>query len=299
MQKKSSSVNKNNKIYKFANMTMMSNNGQKLKNISLSQGKCNNKANQSKISINKSNNNINNNNINSNQNNNKKNSTLNNFNIKKITITNNAYINHNSNGNTNSNINKQATGNNNNKNINKYSTNANNFKSPSPNMQSIFPHGYLDGYKTTYFNKSNDKYNYPINTGYFKEEDKKYHNNVHNVNIGDLHNVIDENEEYADYNQKKMSISKEKKKNKNKNKLFIKYSDNYKYNFGGIGFGKNFGNGTFYMYNRDNINFKEFGKKKNLLHLPQLNKFSNNINSMNKNKHNKYNSTSKKKFKYY
>ena len=124
-------------------------------------------------------------------------------------------------------------------------------------MLSIFPNGNLDGY----LNESNNKYNYPINTGYFKDEDKKYHNNVHNVNLGSFHNIIDENEEYAEYNQKKKAKSKEKKKNKNNNKLLIKYSDNNKFNFGGFGPGKNNGFGTFYKYNTNNINFNLFGKK--------------------------------------
>ena len=70
--KKSSSVNKNNKMLKFANMTMIPNNFPKIKNMSISQGKCNNKINQSKTNVNKSNNNINNNKVSSNQNNNQK-----------------------------------------------------------------------------------------------------------------------------------------------------------------------------------------------------------------------------------
>ena len=84
--KKSSSVNKNNKMLKFANMTMIPNNFPKIKNMSISQGKCNNKINQSKINVNKSNNNTNNNKVSSNQNNNQKNSTLNSFYIKKLQL---------------------------------------------------------------------------------------------------------------------------------------------------------------------------------------------------------------------
>ena len=54
-----------------------------------------------------------------------------------------------------------------------------------------FANPNLDGYKTFFnINKSKDKYNFKINTGYIKEEGKKYANQNINVN-----NVIDENEE--------------------------------------------------------------------------------------------------------
>ena len=273
--KKSLSLNKNNKICKFANMTMMCNNFPQLKNISSSQGKTDIKLNKSKTNINKSNKNTNNN----------KNVNIKNFSNKKITIHNSTYLN---NSHSNNNINNTS----NNKQISKNQKNNkhnNNHNGPSPNMLSIFPNENLDLYKT-YFNKSNEKYNYQINTGYIKEENKKY-NGVHN-------NIIDENEEYIEYTKKKKTVSKEKKKSYN-NKLLIKYSDNYKYNFGGVG--KNIGYGTFYKSNTNDIYSNGFGKKKNKCQLPQLIKlYNNNANGLNSknNKYSKYNSSNKNKFKY-
>ena len=121
----------------------------------------------------------------------------------------------------------------------------------------------LDGYKTFFnINKSKDKYNYKINQGYIKEEGKKYANQNINVN-----NVIDENEEYPDY-QKKKKIDQKKQ-------LLVKYSDIYKYN------NKNVGYGTFYNYGMRNNNLAAFGKKKNATLLPQLNKIYNNKNGSN------------------
>ena len=255
--KKSLSVSKTNKIRKHGNMTMYNNFG-KVKLISLSQGKTNQK---------------NNNNNTSHNINNIKNSTQNSFNIKKINIYGSNYISHNSNSNAKSNL----------KNLN----NNNN------NDMLAFANINLDGYKTFFnINNSKDKYNFKINTGYVNEEGKKYTNQNINFN-NQYNNVIDENEEYLDISPKKKSISKEHKKNGH---LLIKYSDNYKYNFNNFNNynNKNGGYGTFYKYNTKNNNFGGFGKKKNSPpKLPQLYKMYNNGNgSNNKNKFNK------NKFKY-
>ena len=150
-----------------------------------------------------------------------------------------------------------------------------------------FTNTNIDGYKTFFnINKSKDKYNFKINTGYIKEEGKKYaHQNINNTN--DNNSIIDENEEYRESVPKKQSKSKEHKKN---GQLLIKYSENYKYNFNSIN-NKNGGYGTFYKYNTKNSNFG-FGKKKNAL-LPNLFKLNNNGNGLNyKNK------LGKNKFKY-
>ena len=254
--KKSLSVSKTNKIGKHGNMTIYNNFGN-VKLISLSQGKTNQK----------------NNNNNTSHNNNIKNSTQNSFNIKKINIYGSNYISHNSNSNTKSNL--------------------KNFNNNYNNDMLAFANTNLDGYKTFFnINKSKDKYNFKINTGYVNEEGKKYTNQNINFN-NQYNNIIDENEEYLDINPKKKSVSKEHKKN---NHLLIKYSDNYKYNFNNF---NNFNNkngryGTFYKYNMKNNNFGGFGKKKNSPpQLPQLYKMYNNGNgSNNKNKFNK------NKFKY-
>ena len=260
--KKSLSVNKKNKVNKFGNMTIYNNNFGNVKLISLSQGKTNQKNN------NGNNHTSNNNNI--------KNSTQNSFNIKKINIYGSNYISNNSNSNIKSN-------------------NLKNLNSNYNNDMLGFANSNLDGYKT-YFNtnKSKDKYNYNINTGYFKEEGKKYANQNINLN-NQYNNVIDENEEYLDLNPKKKSISKEHKKN---NKLLIKHSDNHKYNFNNFNNfnNKNGGYGTFYKYNMKNTNFGGIGKKKNSPpQLPQLFKVNNGNGSNGKNK---YNNT-KNKFKFY
>ena len=150
-----------------------------------------------------------------------------------------------------------------------------------------FTNTNLDGYKTFFnINKSKDKYNFKINTGYIKEEGKKY-KNINNTN--DYNSIIDENEEYGEYAPKKQNKSKDTKKN---GQLLVKYSDNYKYNFNSIN-NKNGGYGTFYKYNTKNSNFG-FGKKKNNL-LPQLYK-PNNYGSNGTNYKNKL---WKNKYKYY
>ena len=260
--KKSLSVNKTNKVGNFANMTI-SNNFHNIKLISLSQGKTNQKNNNLSNNNNNLNNNTNYNNI--------KNSTLNSFNVKKINIYESNYINNNNKTNVKSNNTK------NNNNI--------------FNDLSSFGNTNLDGYKTFFnINKSKDKYNFKINTGYVKEEGRKYANQ--NININN--NIIDENEEYYDFNanKKKKNTSKDHKKN---GQLF-KYSDNYKYNFNNFNNfnNKNGGYGTFYQYKMKNTNFGGFGKKKNTSQLPNLFKGHNGNGSNPKNKFN-----NKNKFKYY
>ena len=162
-------------------------------------------------------------------------------------------------------------------------------KNNTNNDFTAFTNTNIDGYKTFFnINKSKDKYNFKINTGYFKEEGKKYaHKNINNTN--DYNSIIDENEEYNEYALKKQNKSKEHKKN---GQLLVKYSDNYKYNFNSIN-NKNGGYGTFYKYNTKNSNFG-FGKKKNSL-LPQLYK----PNYYNGNGPNYKNKLGKNKFKYY
>ena len=164
-------------------------------------------------------------------------------------------------------------------------------KNNTNNDYTAFTNTNIDGYKTFFnINKSKDKYNFKINTGYFKEEGKKYaHKNINNTN--DYNSIIDENEEYNEHAPKKQNKSKEHKKN---GQLLVKYSDNYKYNFNSIN-NKNGGYGTFYKYNTKNNNFGfGFGKKKNSL-LPQLYK----PNNYNGNGPNYKNKLGKNKFKYY
>ena len=248
--KKSLSVNKGNNNIKTSKFDniSISNNFHNVKLVSLSQGKNN-----------KQNNNISSNNLNGTN----QNITQNSFNIQKISIYGSNY--------------------NSNKKIKNNSNNVYN------NELMAFTNTNLDGYKTFFnINKSKDKYNFKINTGYVKEEGKKYaHQNVNNTN--DYNSIIDENEEYNEYLPKKQNKSKDHKKN---GQLLIKYSDNYKYNFNSIN-NKNGGYGTFYKYNTKNSNFG-FGKKKNAL-LPNLYKLNNNHG----NGLNYKNKLGKNKFKYY
>ena len=255
--KKSLSVNKintnnninsnNTKSNKLDNINI-SNNFHNVKLISLSQGK-NNKQN---------NNSINNNNISNSPNQNISQNSLNSLNIQKINIVNS---------------NKKS----------KYNSINNLYTKDFTS----FTNSNLDGYKTFFnINKSKDKYNFKINTGYIKEEGKKY-KNINNTN--DYNSIIDENEEYGQYAPKKQHKSKDTKKN---GQLLVKYSDNYKYNFNSIN-NKNGGYGTFYKYNTKNSNFG-FGKKKNNL-LPQLYK----PNNYGANGINYKNKLGKNKYKYY
>jgi hypothetical protein len=231
--KKSLSVNKFIKLHEYKNMTLL-NNFPNLMTISLSQGKTN--------KYGKNSNNVNNisstfysfkNNINKN------------IVPKKVTSLNN---------NSNS-VEKDSY----------YKKN---------NYMSLLPNNYLGGYKT-FFNKnnSNDKYNYDINTKYFKEELKKYKNsppqNYYN-------NAIDENDEYNDLNNSRIntkslynnnSNNKYFKKNEKKDgKLMTKYKESNllgKYKGGGkFGVKKPNAYGTMYNYG--------YGKKNNNIELPQL-----------------------------
>ena len=254
-----SNINSNPNTKKSLSVNKVNNNIKvnKFDNISIS----NNLQNVKMVSLSQGKNNKQNNNISNNHNNgNTQNINQNNFNIHKISIYGSNY-----------NANKKMKNNN---------INNNEFLS--------FTNTNLDGYKTFFnINKSKDKYNFKINTGYIKEEGKKYaHQNFNNTN--DNNSIIDENEEYNEHVPKKQNKSKE---HKNKGQLLVKYSDNYKYNFNSIN-NKNGGYGTFYKYNTKNSNFG-FGKKKNAL-LPQLYKLNNNGNGLNyKNK------LGKNKFKYY
>ena len=234
--KKSLSVNKFMKINDYQNMTLL-NNYPNIMTISLSQGKAN--------KYNKINNNLNN--ISSTfysfKNNDNKNILS-----KKITSF------------KNSNLDKNNT-----TKKNKY------------NYMSLLPNSYLGGYKT-FFNKnnSNDKYNYDINTNYFKEEQNKYKNSpLHQY----YNNVIDENDEYTDTNSNGINIKSVynsntsnkyfKKKNyldKKDGKLMTKYKDNNLFKIPDMGkFGSKKttnGYGTLYNYG--------YGSKKNNIELPQL-----------------------------
>ena len=238
--KKSSSVNKLIKLNDYQNMTLL-NNYPNLMTISLSQGK--------DYKFNK----MNGNNLN---------------NINNISTT---FYSFKNNANKNPVVNK----------IPSINSNNNLSKKNKYNYMSMLPNNYLGGYKT-FFNKNNanDKYNYDINTNYFKEELKKYNSNAAQ---NYYNNVIDENDEYTNstnsnnintkniYNNNNNNNNKlYKKKNylndKKDGKLMNKYKDNNffsKYNMGGkINKKPMNGYGTLYNYG--------YGKKKNNVELPQL-----------------------------
>ena len=236
--KKSLSVNKFIKLNEYPNMSLL-NNFPNLMTISLSQGK-NNK-------VHKINNNIN---------------SVNNISSTFYSLKNNP------NSNNNIMTKKLSSFNNNSNNsLEKKKNNKYNYMSLANN--------YLGGYKT-FFNKnnSNDKYNYDINTNYFKDEVKKYNSSP----IGNYYNnVIDENEEYPNANDSNINIKSfyNNKTNKKKNyfndkkdvKLMTKYKDSKYFgknnNGGKYGFKKNMnGYGTLYNYG--------YGKKNNNVELPQL-----------------------------
>ena len=247
--KKSSSVNKFIKLNEYPNATLL-NNYPNLMTISLSQGKATK---------------YNNNNIGSNN--------LNNMNNISTT-----FYSFKNNGNKNI-IGKKFDSYNNSNNIDKNLNKKNKY-----NYMSLLPNNYLGGYKT-FFNKNNtnDKYNYDINTNYFKEELKKY--NSHPVQ-NYYNNVIDENDEYTNSsnstNNKNVynNNSNNNKYIKNKNyfndkkggKLLNKYKDNNfytKFNMGGKLKQKIInGYGTLYNYG--------YGKKKNNVELPQLQVYNKN-----------------------
>ena len=164
-------------------------------------------------------------------------------------------------------------------------------KNSKSNLVSLLSNNYLTGYKT-FFNKdksNNDKYNYNINTKYFKEEMKKYNNNPYNQHYN---NIIDENDEYNDSNMSSINYNMKSLYNKNNNyypkkkstldkkldsKVIAKYKNNIisnNINGGGYNYNNkklNNGYGTIY-------NYGGFGEKKKNVKLPQLIKLYNNKN---------------------
>ena len=210
-----------------------------------------------------------------------KNNKLNNNSLNNISSTFYSFKN-----NKNNIIPKKITSFNNSNNLDKNNTT----KKNKYNYMSLLPNNYLGGYKT-FFNKnnSNDKYNYDINTNYFKDELKKYNSSpIQNY----YNNVIDENDEYPDglnnginiksyYNNNKNNKKKNYFDSKKDVKLMTKYKENHLFgkNIGGkFGIKKNTnGYGTLYNYG--------YGNKKNNVELPQLiqiynknNVIKNNIN---------------------
>ena len=237
--KKSLSMSKFIKLNEYQNSSLM-NNFPNIMTISLSQGK-NNKSN--KI-----------------QNNTKSN-------INNISTT---FYSFKNNGNNNNITTQKNTFNNS---LDKNTTN----KKNKYNYMALMSNNYLGGYKTFFNkNKSNDKYNYDINTNYFKEEIKKYNSSpIPNY----YNNVIDENEEYTNGNEKGINSksfyninnqNNQKKyyiNDKKEGKMMTKYKDNKLLgkNLGGgkFGFKKNV-NGYGTLYNFGN------GKKKKNVELPKL-----------------------------
>ena len=260
--KKSLSVNKFLKLKEQKNMTLL-NNYPNIMSISLSQGKSHK---YNKI-----------NNISS--------TFYNNEGTKNIIPKKMASINNNSNGINNNNYDKNLTK------KNKY------------NYMSILSNNtYFGGYKT-FFNKnnSNDKYNYDINTNYFKEEQKKYNNSpIHQY----YNNVIDENEEFNDGNNSSNIKTKNiysnstnkylKKKNpydgKKNGKIMTKNKDNKLYgNIIGGKFNNKKLNGYGTLYNNG------YGYNMNNIQLPQLIKIYNQ-NNVGKNRNNDFYSIPYKKY---
>ena len=251
--KKSLSVNKFMKINEYQNMTLL-NHYPNIKTISLPHGKAN--------KFNKMNNNLNN-----------------------ISSTFYSFKN-----NENKNFNSKKIGS---IKINNFDKNNSNKKNKY-NYMSILPNTYLGGYKT-FFNKNNtnDKYNYEINTNYFKEEQNKYKNSPLKQYYN---NPNDEKDEFTDSNSYGLNTKNVfnsnnkyyKKKNfldsKKDAKLMTKYKENNLYKIPDMGkFGNkkmNNGYGTLYNYGYGN-------KKNNNIELPQLIKIYNK-NSINKNNNSHY-----------
>ena len=212
-----------------------------------------------------------------------KNNKLNNNSLNNISSTFYSFKN-----NKNNIIPKKITSFNNSNNLDKNNTT----KKNKYNYMSLLPNNYLGGYKT-FFNKnnSNDKYNYDINTNYFKDELKKYNSSpIQNY----YNNVIDENDEYPDglnnginiksyYNNNKNNKKKNYFDSKKDVKLMTKYKENHLFgkNLGGkFGIKKNTnGYGTLYNYG--------YGNKKNNVELPQLIQIYNK-NTVSKNHNNHY-----------
>ena len=212
-----------------------------------------------------------------------KNNKLNNNSLNNISSTFYSFKN-----NKNNIIPKKITSFNNSNNLDKNNTT----KKNKYNYMSLLPNNYLGGYKT-FFNKnnSNDKYNYDINTNYFKDELKKYNSSpIQNY----YNNVIDENDEYPEglnnginiksyYNNNKNNKKKNYFDSKKDVKLMTKYKENHLFgkNLGGkFGIKKNTnGYGTLYNYG--------YGNKKNNVELPQLIQIYNK-NTVSKNHNNHY-----------
>jgi hypothetical protein len=170
--------------------------------------------------------------------------------------------------------------------------NKNNNKS---NNKALLCKTYLEGYKTFFSkNKSTSKYNYDINTSYFKEEAKKYNNNsLKNYN----NNVIDENDEYVEHNNSESNMKSVYNNTKyfkktDLDKKDAKLNTKYKYNnniFGkmpvyGKFVGKKTNEGYGTLYNLG------YANKKKDVELPQLIQMYNNKNTktINKNSYSYY-----------
>ena len=260
--KKSLSVNKFLKLKEHKNMTLLSN-YPNITSISLSQGKSHK---YSKI-----------NNISS--------TFYNNEGTKNIIPKKMASINSNSNASNNNNYDKTLSK-----------------KNKFNYMSLLSNNSYFGGYKT-FFNKnnSNDKYNYDINTNYFKDEQKKYNNSPIQQYYN---NVIDENDEYNEGTNSSSIKTKNvysnstnkylKKKNpfngKKNGKIMTKYKDNKIYgNVIGGKFNSKKLNGYGTIYNNG------YGYNMNNIQLPQLIKIYNQ-NSIGKSQKNDFYSIPYKKY---
>ena len=152
------------------------------------------------------------------------------------------------------------------------------------NYTPINPNTYLNGYKT-FFNKNNqsDKYNYDINTNYFKDELKKYNSSPKHY----YNNIIDEKDEFTKENSiliKTKGIYNNKSKKKYYDaKMMTKYKEkenNLLWNKIGKSNNKKINSyGTLYNYGNKS--------KSNNLELPQLIQIYNK-NNINKNLNNHY-----------
>ena len=152
------------------------------------------------------------------------------------------------------------------------------------NYTPINPNTYLNGYKT-FFNKNNqsDKYNYDINTNYFKDELKKYNSSPKHY----YNNIIDEKDEFTNENSiliKTKGIYNNKSKKKYYDaKMMTKYKEkenNLLWNKIGKSNNKKINSyGTLYNYGNKS--------KSNNLELPQLIQVYNK-NNINKNLNNHY-----------
>ena len=164
-----------------------------------------------------------------------------------------------------------------------HNKNNNNSNSKKYDFMSLLNEGFSsDGFKSFYNNKDN-KYNYKINTKYIKEENKKY---IYNNSFNDK-NIIDEKEEFDINNNNNMYEYKKKSysKEKNNKKLLVPYGGEKYEIFNNKIIKKNNGYGTFYNYNKNNINFgakkKVANNKYNNCKLPKLYKSISNATQYN------------------